>query len=129
MKIKKIRNNQTVIVYGVEFHGSEELKKRAFSNDPKEGIYVGCDCERYPCFDSEDYATENRFYWNFVFARDKLELDQKIKLLETCRCGCNYCKLTEATPEELYPMIYFQGDEIHPLNMTECENMVSGSEE
>lgn len=49
MKIKKIRNNQTVIVYGVEFHGFEELKKRAFSNDPKEGIYVGCDCERYPC--------------------------------------------------------------------------------
>ncbi|WP_308769734.1 hypothetical protein [uncultured Bacteroides sp.] len=127
MEIKEIRNNQTVVVYGVEFHGFEELKKHAFSGESKEGVYVGCDCEGYPCFDSEDYATENRFYWNFVFARNKRELEQKIKLLETCRCGCNYCKLTETTPEVLYPMIYFQGDEIHPLIVMECKDMTSRS--
>ena len=34
----------------------------ALKGEPKEGVYVGVISERYPCFDSHDYAYENRRY-------------------------------------------------------------------
>ena len=39
--------------------------------------YVGKDAKLYPCFDSEDYTSEDRFFWNIVFARTKEELKRK----------------------------------------------------
>ncbi|WP_455586337.1 hypothetical protein [Bacteroides sp.] len=120
MIIKRIDNNRNITVYGVTFHGFSDLKKYALSGYPKEGIYVGEDSEPYPCFDSSDYAFENRSYWNFVFAKSKEELDEKLDLLKRFKASRNYYKLNS----EIYPMVYFGGDNSMPIEVTECNDLV-----
>lgn len=122
MTIKEVKNNQTIVIYGVMFHGFEEIRECAVSHKPKDGVYVGCDEERYPCFDSYDYANEDRSYWNFVFAQSLDELIRKLNLLNECRTDSNYCKLTTDISDELLPMVYFEGSSFHPLKVTECKD-------
>lgn len=113
----KIKNTATVTVYGVPFHGVDEIIKHAIKGTPKDGVYVGEDSQSYPCFDSYDYATEDRRYWNFVFARNENELSNRLAILhELPLTKYNYCKLTH----HLAPMAYFAGDEHHSLEITAC---------
>lgn len=114
--MKTVSNNATIKVYGVEFHGVMELKEYAIKGEPKEGVYVGMDAELYPCFDSSDYAYEDRFFWNFVFARSKEKLQSKLASLKGMRQKApNYNKLTEG----MAPMVYWQGDTVHPMLVLE----------
>ena len=76
--MKRVKNNATVEVMGVKFFGVREMIRYARSERPKYGVYVGEDSERYPCFDYEDYATENRYYTNLVFADSREELERKL---------------------------------------------------
>lgn len=120
MNIKKIDNNGNITVYGVTFHGFSDLKTYALSGRPKEKVYVGEDSKSYPCFDSSDYAFENRCYWNFVFARSKGELESKLDSLRRFQANGNYYKLNS----EIYPMAYFGGDDNMPIEVTECDDLV-----
>ena len=79
--IIEINKERRIKVYGVCFSGVSELKKVALSGNPKNAVYVGVQMERYPCFDSFDYAYENRYYTHFVFARSKEELELKLDVL------------------------------------------------
>lgn len=106
-----VAHNQTIMVFGVNFHGVEEIKECALKGIPKKGVYVGEDSQHYPCFDSSDYAYENRYYWNFVFAKSKEELEIKMKHLREMENKGNYKKLSE----ELAPMLYWQGDPYYPM--------------
>lgn len=115
----QIAKNSKIKIFGVTFDGFMDIKKYAIEETSKEGVFVGCDYKLYPCFDSYDYANENRFYWNFVFAKSKEELDDKLQKLKSMDSGCNYCKLTT----ELHPMIYFGGDTHHSLEVTEGEEV------
>ena len=86
------------------------------------GVYVGKDAKLYPCFDSEDYASEDRFFWNIVFARSKEELDRKLVELKSISPQTNYNKFSET----LDPMIYWGGDSIYDVIATEdIEQIVS----
>ena len=92
-------------------------KSRGFSRIPKCGVYVGEDSRLYPCFDSSDYAYENRRYMNLVFAKKQEELDVKMaKLKNMEQIGANYSKLTA----ELHPMAYWGGDTNHDVFLTEA---------
>lgn len=73
----QLANYSKITVYGVPFLGVEELIYHFLEGEPKNGVYVGGEREAYPCFGSEDWQYENRFYWNFVFARDPEELKAK----------------------------------------------------
>ncbi len=110
-----INQKSNVKIFSVNFNDLANIRKYCSSGEPKNGVYVDCDCKFYPCFDSYDYVYEYRFYWNFVFARSKEEFDDKMKKLKGITPGCNYCKFTD----ELYPMIYFEGDTHHSLDVTE----------
>lgn len=113
----KIKNTATVTVYGVPFHGVDEIIKYALKGTPKDGVYVGEDSQDYPCFDSYDYATENRRYWNFIFAQSESELAKRLAILhDSPLTRYDYCKLTD----RLAPMAYFAGDEHHSLEITVC---------
>ena len=114
--MKVVSNDSIIIIYGVEFYGVEELLKYARNKEPKDGVYIEMDSERYPCFDSSDYAYEDRSYCNFVFGRSKGEVMEKMKKL-VCRRPHDgiYCKLTR----ELAPMIYWRGDKYYPLEVLE----------
>lgn len=111
--IIKIAHNKTIKVFGVTFHGIEEVIEYARKGIPKEGVYVGKDFERYPCFDSSDYAYENRYYWNFVFAQSEEELKKKVNTLILRKPEANYKKLTD----ELAPMVYWEGDPYYPMEI------------
>ena len=77
--------------------------------------YVGKDAKLYPCFDSEDYTSEDRFFWNIVFARSKEELDRKLVELKSVSPQNNYNKFSET----LALMIYWGGDSIYDVIATE----------
>lgn len=114
--MKRYKNNKAIEVMGVSFKGVKDMICHAIDNVPKDGVFVGIDCKRYPCFDSSDYAYEDRYYTNLVFAKSQEELDEKMAILEKMyNPTCNYNKLTD----ELHPMAYWEGDRYHDVFLTE----------
>ena len=114
--MKKVKNNEKFEVMGVTFDGVNELMYHAIKHLPKDGVYVDSDAKRYPCFDSDDYASEDRYYTNFVFGSSKEETDSKLATLKAwSEPTCNYNKLTEA----LHPMAYWKGDSLDDVWLTE----------
>lgn len=124
--MKTFKYNENFSVCGVTFANIDELLKYVNSGEAKDGIYVGADSKAYPCFDSSDYAYEDRRYWNFVFAMSKADLKKKMALLKAAKpTGADYCKLTA----ELHPMAYWQGDTYHPIILSEEEKPEAVAEE
>lgn len=112
--MKTIKSTQPFYVLGVKFENIQEAILYAIKGRTKNGIYVGEDAKRYPCFDSEDYASEDRFFWNIVFARSKEELDRKLVELKSVSPKTNYNKFSKA----LAPMIYWGGDNVYDVIAT-----------
>ena len=113
--MKTIKNTNSFYVLGVKFENVQEAIEYAINERDKNGVYVGEDAKRYPCFDSEDYASEDRFFWNIVFARSKEELDGKLIELKSVSPQTNYNKFSET----LAPMVYWGGDSIYDVIATE----------
>lgn len=113
--MKTIKSTQPFYVLGVKFENVTEAILYAIKGWAKNGIYVGKDAKLYPCFDSEDYASEDRFFWNIVFARTKEKLDRKLVELKSVSPQTNYNKFSEA----LAPMVYWEGDSIYDVIATE----------
>lgn len=113
--MKTIKSTQPFYVLGVKFENVPEAILYAIKGRTKNGVYVGKDVEIYPCFDSEDYASEDRFFWNIVFARSKEELDRKLVELKSVSPQTNYNKFSEA----LAPMIYWAGDTFYDVMVTD----------
>ena len=113
--MKTIKNTDSFNVLGVKFVNVTEAILYAIKGWAKNGIYVGNDAKLYPCFDSEDYASEDRFFWNIVFARSEEELNRKLVELKNVSPQINYNKFSEA----LAPMVYWEGDSIYDVIATE----------
>lgn len=114
--MKKYNSNGTIVIDGVAFNGVDEIVSHARSAEPKDGLWVGEDSKLYPCFDSSDYLYEDRHYMNFVFARSKKELEDKLsRLQKAIALGGAYFKLTKA----LHPMAYWQGEDRYNVLVTE----------
>ena len=113
--MKTIKNTNSFYVLGVKFENVQEAIEYAINERDKNGVYVGEDAELYPCFDSEDYASEDRFFWNIVFAKSLEELEAKKAELEDAFYNCNYEKFTE----ELAPMAYWGGDTYNDVKITD----------
>ena len=113
--MKTIKSTQPFYVLGVKFENVPEAILYAIKEWAKNGVYVGKEVALYPCFDSEDYASEDRFFWNIVFARSKEELDRKLVELKSVSPQSDYNKFSEA----LAPMIYWGGDSIYDVIATE----------
>ena len=80
--MKTIDRNGKIAVLGATFKGINDVIKHAVSSKAKNGVYVGEDSMAYPCFDDEDYANENRRFWNFVFADNKEDMQQRLAALK-----------------------------------------------
>lgn len=113
--MKKIKNTEKIHVLGTTFKNIGEAIAYAVHGEPKDGVYVGEDSQRYPCFDSDDYATEDRYYWNLVFAKSEGELKEKLEKLKALPSQCNYDKFTES----LAPMAYWEGDRYFDVVITD----------
>lgn len=79
-------NYSQICVLGAQFEDIYEVARCACLHEPKDGVYVGEDSERYPCFDYEDFASETRYYWNFVFATSESEMLDFTYLPSTSLC-------------------------------------------
>ena len=115
--MKRLKNNETIEVLGASFNGVKDMIEHARMRMPKDGVYVGEDSQLYPCFDSEDYMCENRYFTNLVFAKSIEEIDEKLRILKQVERYGNYNKLNS----ELHPMAYWQGDSHHDVLLTEME--------
>ena len=113
--MKKFKNNETIVVLGASFNGVKEMIEHARKRMPKDGVYVGEDSQLYPCFDSEDYMYEDRYYTNLVFAKSLEEIEEKLRILKQVERYGNYNKLNR----ELHPMVYWQGDTCHDVLLTD----------
>lgn len=105
------------------FHGLDDLKSKVclsasacvekirFVNDKEysHAPYVGELYERYPCFDSEDYANEDRFFLNLII-RDTVITRDDLEKFNTLSGRGNSLKLTEQTPSNMLPMVYYDGE-------------------
>ena len=60
-------------------------------------------------------SSEDRLFWNIVFARSKDELDRKLVELKSVSPQTNYNKFSET----LAPMIYWGGDNVYDVIATE----------
>lgn len=67
--------------------------------------------EPYPCFDSYDFASENRHYNNYVFHSGKISLELIMEFLHKIPMKTNYCLATLDAPAEYLPIVYY--DEGH----------------
>lgn len=116
--MRRYKSNEKIEVLGTTFNGVKDVWEHAISGESNNGVYVAEDSEHYPCFDSSDYAYENRYYFNFIFSRNKDELAKKLKELKTMRqLSCNYNKFTQA----FHLMAYWEGDTHHDVYTAEGE--------
>ena len=117
--MKRFKNNETIEVLGASFNGVKDMIEYARKRIPKNGVYVGEDSQLYPCFDSEDYMYENRYFTNLVFANSLEEVNNKLTILEQIsQLSSNYNKLTA----EFHPMAYWEGDTCHDVLLTEMDD-------
>lgn len=74
--------------------------------------------EPYPCFDSSDYAYENRDYNNYFFSTSPFSDEDIVWLIENIKPGINACLVHEEMPVRATPAIYFNGESSTMLLVT-----------
>lgn len=73
------------------------------------GLHILEIYEGYPCFDSSDYAYEDRFYQNFFFSDKPFTREQINRIAFMKRVGClEY--ITEEMPDWSLPSAYYRGE-------------------
>lgn len=82
------------------------------------GLQVACLYEPYPCFDSDDYATENREYCNYFFAAEPFTYEQ-LAAFAVMKKTANSCLVNEETPASALPAVYWGGDTHSPVLIAE----------
>lgn len=96
----------------VEVYGSSNgsvISRRKEFKQLGDGVHVAEVYERYPCFDSEDYACENRYFENYFTSKEPVS-DEAMKLLQNLKNGGNARLLTESTPARFLPAVYYKGE-------------------
>lgn len=93
-------------MFGRTLHGLNGILEQ---QEKSEGLYVGQLLEHYPCFDSEDYATENRYYQNYIIRENPITENEMQRFKELPSCY-NYKKINERVALDMLPMVYYDGD-------------------
>ena len=124
MKVRKVNINNKIKIEGFDyqFNGLKEIQdsyecyynrclsnlKTTQPNNNKSGIHIFKAFERYPCFDSHDFACENRYWQFYFFSHDKFTESQ---LQELSKINIY---MNRPYPECSFPYIYYcgEGDEM-----------------
>lgn len=100
-QIVRLNKNCTLHVMGHTFHGIEEVMSWR-----GESPFILERSKLFPCFDSYDYANENRFYRHFLFCKDTADADDRRKDFEAIPRGYG-CLIDRKYPEYLRPLIFY----------------------
>lgn len=122
--IRKVSISDDIEILGHVFHGLQDIEKhvemslyKSYSHrqadarkpEAKCDVHVGEMWMPYPCFDSEDFANENRSYQNFVFREHPINQDDMRVMSELPSKG-NECRISENMPAEVLPIVFYVGD-------------------
>ena len=110
MDFRQIPSDCTLSICGVVFEGIDAIKDYWLSQTDSSQPYIIERSKRFPCFDSEDYATEWRFYRNFLICHSKQEADKKAKDMEQLRESSNFCLVNKNLPADMRPMVYYMDE-------------------
>ena len=81
------------------------------------GLHVGNIWESYPMFDSSD-ASDGRSYNNYVISMEPLTEEKMDEYCDRIRASSNACMVHEYIPEDLLPIVYWDGDSDNVLVAT-----------
>lgn len=82
--------------------------RQEYKQNPS-GLHIGNIWESYPVFDSSD-ASDGRSYNNYVFSKNALTEEM---MEQYCKCidsNYNACMVHEDIPNDLLPVLYYNGD-------------------
>lgn len=101
--------NKDIEILGHVYHGIQDVKNQCQSDSGP--LVILENSQRFPCFDYEDYATETRFFRNFLFCKSNEEAARKGDILRKCEVrAANYCLIGEEMSEEMLPMVYYEDE-------------------
>lgn len=70
-------------------------------------VHVGELWHPYPTFDDDD--AENRYFRNFI-VRNRPITEADMKRLHDLPCRDNYKRISEAVPEDMFPIVYYDDE-------------------
>lgn len=123
-RISEVLITDDVKILGHVFHGLQDIMKHVemslyksyqyghVSNKEPEvkcKVHVGKLWAPYPCFDSSDYAYENRTYQNYVL-RSRPITESDMKKLSDLPSHFDECRISEDIPSDMLPLVYYRGD-------------------
>lgn len=110
MVLRQIPSDCTLTICDVVFDGIDAILDYWRNQTDDSHPYIIDRSQRFPCFDSEDYATERRFYRNFLICHSKQEADKKIKDMKLLQASNNFCLLNKNLPADMRPMVYYMDE-------------------
>lgn len=114
--MKAIDRNGKIAVPGATFKGINDVIKHAVSSKAKDGVYVGEDPDGVSVFRRRGLRQENRRFWNFMFAENREDMQQRLAALKKARVTkANYNKLSG----QFAPMAYWGGDPNDKVRLVE----------
>ena len=123
LDIQMYSTSEDVTILGQTFHGLDDIiahREMALSSGSSStpysmkthgsgGLHVGEVWESYPCFDSYDFANENRTYQNYIVRDHPITSDDLLQTKRLKNIGnCQF--ISEHMPLDMLPMVYYVGD-------------------
>ena len=97
----RLPKDSTLTFNGQVYQGIEAIKQA----DGNGAVFSAC--QLFPCFDSSDYAYENRYYRNYWFCGQ----DPSARaVVQSLKAKGNPCCIGEDLPKEALPMVYYEDD-------------------
>ena len=98
--------SEDIEILGHVYHGIQDIKNQCHSEGGP--LVILENCELFPCFDYHDYATERRFFRNYLFCKSNEEAAKKGYAFQKSMVKvANYCLIGEDMPEDMLPMVYY----------------------
>lgn len=122
IRIQEVLKTSPVEILGHVFNGLSEIEQAVeaycrIEGEPWkvvpetviDGIHVICIYEPYPCFDFEDFGSEDRAYSNYFFSTAPFT-NIKIKRFSKLPAKFNAQIVKDTMPEWAAPAVYYNGD-------------------
>lgn len=93
--------------------------------EPDDTLHVAAVYDRYPCFDSYDYANENRCYVN-LFVSDHLMTNGELLEIEKSPHLMDYNYVHDGMDSKWLPAVYYRGDGNFMVVATSKDNIKRG---
>lgn len=106
-----------VVMYGNPHHDSGKWNSKDGFKGNAAGLYIGNIWESYPKFDSFD-DSDNRCFENYIFSKQPLTEERMEEYCAKISLSENVCMVHENIPDDLLPILYYNGDSDYVLLAT-----------